>query len=77
MTETKINYLKNNTLIQKYPTYRNTFMNGTWKWLEGKKKDDFAYGLWRIHDKIYDLSDFMDKHPGGKTWLELTKVRII
>ncbi|VBB18109.1 Cytochrome b5-like heme/steroid binding domain [Yasminevirus sp. GU-2018] len=29
--------------------------------------------LWKIHGKYYDLTDFMDKHPGGRTVLEACK----
>ncbi|KAI9005561.1 hypothetical protein DFJ74DRAFT_773841 [Hyaloraphidium curvatum] len=32
-----------------------------------------ANGLWRVHDGLYDLNEFVDKHPGGKEWLELTR----
>lgn len=42
------------------------------RWLEGKRLTDNAEGLWRVHDKIYDLSKFMKLHPGGSEWLELT-----
>ncbi|XP_023014222.2 cytochrome b5-related protein [Leptinotarsa decemlineata] len=42
-------------------------------WLEDKKQTDGAEGLWRVHDGIYDLTDFVKKHPGGSEWLELTK----
>ncbi|CAH0605493.1 unnamed protein product [Chrysodeixis includens] len=35
--------------------------------------DDGAEGLWRIHDKLYDLTSFIKRHPGGEEWLELTK----
>lgn len=41
--------------------------------MEGKKIDDNAEGLWRVHDKLYDLTDFVKRHPGGAEWLELTK----
>lgn len=44
-------------------------------WLEDRRKVDNTKGLWRVHDDLYDLTDFIDKHPGGKIWLELTKVR--
>lgn len=27
----------------------------------------------RIHDKLYDLKNFGDKHPGGKDWITLTE----
>lgn len=42
-------------------------------WLAGKRIDDNAEGLWRVHDKLYDLTDFVNRHPGGAEWLELTK----
>lgn len=29
--------------------------------------------LWIVENKLYDLSGFLDKHPGGRTWLDLTK----
>lgn len=41
--------------------------------MEGKQIDDNAEGLWRVHDKLYDLTDFIHRHPGGAEWLELTK----
>nr|CAI5858925.1 unnamed protein product [Callosobruchus analis] len=43
-------------------------------WLEEKKELDGAEGLWRVHDGLYDLSEFVNKHPGGSEWLTLTKV---
>ncbi|XP_056633123.1 cytochrome b5-related protein-like [Diorhabda sublineata] len=42
-------------------------------WLEERKKTDGAEGYWRIHDGIYDLTEFVHKHPGGSEWLTLTK----
>ncbi|KAG5882183.1 hypothetical protein JTB14_016451 [Gonioctena quinquepunctata] len=42
-------------------------------WLEDKKDTDGAEGFWRVHDGIYDLTDFIKEHPGGSDWLELTK----
>jgi len=42
-------------------------------WLEGKHADDEAEGLWRIYDKLYDLSDFAARHPGGASWIECTR----
>lgn len=65
----------NTTIVKKYPTYRDTLVNGNWKWIEGKRRDDNANGtLWRVHDKLYDLGEFIDIHPGGKFWIEATKV---
>lgn len=46
-------------------------------WLDGRREDDNAEGLWRIHDSLYDFSDFIQRHPGGPDWLKLTKVRIL
>lgn len=58
----------------KYPEWMDVqFRDGRW-WVEQKKKDDGAEGLWRIHDGLYDLSSWVDKHPGGKTWITLTRV---
>lgn len=73
--DVSIFYKKNRTVIKKYPAFRDSFVNGPWKWIEGKRKDDYAEGLWRVHDKLYDLTAFIPKHPGGKYWLEVTKVR--
>nr|CAI5858615.1 unnamed protein product [Callosobruchus analis] len=42
-------------------------------WLQDKQQTDGAEGLWRVHDGLYDLTQFVDKHPGGKDWLTLTK----
>lgn len=43
------------------------------RWIEGKRIDDNAEGLWRIHDKLYDVSSFIERHPGGAEWLTITK----
>lgn len=67
--------MKHISVIKKYPAIRDNFVNGSWKWIEGKRKDDYAEGLWRVHDKLYDLTEFIPNHPGGKSWLEITKVR--
>eukprot|EP00095_Tigriopus_kingsejongensis_P004718 snap_masked-scaffold763_size101323-processed-gene-0.12 protein:Tk04718 transcript:snap_masked-scaffold763_size101323-processed-gene-0.12-mRNA-1 annotation:"delta-6 desaturase-like protein" len=43
-------------------------------WLAFKRDfDGIDPKLWRIHDDLYDLSDFVDKHPGGRTWIEDTQ----
>lgn len=63
------------SILGKYPTYRDDIINGCWKWLAGKREDDNAEGLWRVHDKLYDLTTFVEIHPGGREWLELTEVR--
>lgn len=63
------------SVLRKYPTYRDDAIKSSMKWLAGKRADDNAEGLWRVHDKLYDLSSFIEKHPGGREWLEFTKVR--
>lgn len=45
------------------------------RWLDGKRLDDNAEGLWRVHDKLYDLTNFVARHPGGPEWLQLTEVK--
>lgn len=35
------------------------------QWLRGKRKDDGVSPYWRVHNKLYDFTDFVDKHPGG------------
>jgi len=63
------------TIVNKYPSTRDFLVNGCWRWIEGKKNDDgVKENLWRVHDKLYDLNNFIDQHPGGKYWLEISKV---
>lgn len=42
--------------------------------MEARRKEDGADNLWRIHDGLYDLDQWIHKHPGGSQWLEITKV---
>lgn len=58
----------------KYPSLRDNGLRDPVQWLEGKAMDDGAEGLWRVHDKLYDLKSFMKRHPGGEEWIELTEV---
>ncbi|CAO1414248.1 unnamed protein product [Diamesa hyperborea] len=64
---------KVSTVSNKYPTYRDDYIRGCFSWLEGKRVDDNAEKLWRVHDKLYDLTEFIGRHPGGSNWIELTK----
>ncbi|CAH2105611.1 unnamed protein product [Euphydryas editha] len=57
----------------KYPSLREEGLRDPVQWLMGKAMDDGAEGLWRVHDRLYDLEDFVHNHPGGAEWLELTK----
>lgn len=44
------------------------------RWLDTKRDDDNVEdGLWRIRNTLYDLTDFISKHPGGPDWLQMTK----
>lgn len=65
--------MKYSTIAYKYPTYRDDALKGCKKWLDGKRIDDNAEGLWRVRDKLYDLTDFINRHPGGSDWLKVTK----
>ncbi|XP_068219377.1 cytochrome b5-related protein-like isoform X2 [Palaemon carinicauda] len=42
-------------------------------WLKGKRIDDDIGPYWRVHNKLYDLTDFAKIHPGGKEWITMTK----
>ncbi|CAG7816722.1 unnamed protein product [Allacma fusca] len=58
---------------------RSTDKRGIWcstaeTWLRGKRDDDdIDRTLWRVHDKLYDLTKFIDRHPGGSDWLSMTR----
>ena len=60
--------------LWKYPTYLKEPFKHAELWMESKKVDDNTGGLWRIHDALYDFTDWVYKHPGGSDWLKLTKV---
>lgn len=68
---------KFNTIVNKYPSYRDEYVKGCWKWLKGRRADDNAEGLWRVGDKLYDMTRYIDKHPGGREWLILAKVSLV
>lgn len=61
------------TIASKYPSFRDEPLKTVYRWLDGKRQDDGAEGLWRIHDTLYDLTDFIERHPGGPEWLRLTQ----
>lgn len=64
---------KQSIISNKYPTNRDIPLKSAQSWLDGRREDDNAEGLWRIHDSLYDFSDFIQRHPGGPDWLKLTK----
>jgi fatty acid desaturase len=53
------------------------FVIAVHRWITEKGKDEQMSlekrQLWRIRGKYYDLSKFVDTHPGGKEWIEYTK----
>ena len=57
----------------RYPSGRDDPLKSGQGFLEGKKTDDGAEGLWRIKDKLYDLVDWINIHPGGAEWINLTR----
>ncbi|XP_049529706.1 cytochrome b5-related protein-like [Anopheles darlingi] len=60
-------------ITHRYPTFRDEPAKTTHNWLEGRRYDDGAEGLWRIGDNLYDLASFIQSHPGGPDWLRITK----
>ena len=56
-----------------YPALRDHPLKTAAQWLRGRRIDDRLGSLWRIHDQLYDLSDFIVKHPGGPEWLYLSR----
>ena len=58
---------------------RETAQNAdVWVWLKEKAQHDSRVAgadgdLWLVHGKWYDLSRFIDVHPGGPDWLRLTR----
>ncbi|XP_062535313.1 cytochrome b5-related protein-like isoform X2 [Armigeres subalbatus] len=69
--------LNNNTATQsitaKWPSYYRHPFRTVNQWLLGKRRDDDTGGLWRIHDSLYDLTEFINLHPGGADWITCTK----
>lgn len=55
------------TGFRHYPTGRNHLLKSSQMWINGKRIDDDVGPYWRVHDKLYELTDFIDKHPGGMT----------
>ncbi|XP_047022646.1 cytochrome b5-related protein-like [Helicoverpa zea] len=56
-----------------YPIFRDVAPKSTQNWIKGKRVQDGAEDLWRIHDNLYDLTDFVSAHPGGSEWITATK----
>jgi hypothetical protein len=61
----------------KYPQNRDLEPKLPSQWMNGRKFQDGAEGLWRVHDGLYDLSEYITRHPGGAYWLKTTKVGLL
>lgn len=62
------------SVLLKYASHRNGAPPVTGEsYMESRRQDDGAEGLWRIHDGLYDLTEFISRHPGGQNWLRITK----
>jgi len=56
------------------PSFYNRYRRDQQDWLESKAGDDNVEdGLWRIDNTLYDLTEFIQRHPGGPDWLKMTK----
>ncbi|XP_024083242.1 cytochrome b5-related protein-like isoform X2 [Cimex lectularius] len=56
----------------KGPKFTSHFRNAD-QWMESRRTDEGAESLWRIHDKLYDLSSWVNNHPGGSDWIKMTQ----
>ena len=56
-----------------YPSGRDDTLKTGKAFLDGRRHDDGAEGLWRIRNALYDLNGFIKSHPGGDEWLQLTR----
>ncbi|XP_026289518.1 cytochrome b5-related protein-like isoform X2 [Frankliniella occidentalis] len=62
------------SVLLKYASHRNGAPPVTGEsYMESRRQDDGAEGLWRVHDGLYDLTEFISRHPGGQNWLRITK----
>ncbi|XP_045619074.1 cytochrome b5-related protein-like [Procambarus clarkii] len=59
--------------FRRYPTDRDVLLKSSHTWIRGKRTDDDAGSYWRVHDFLYDLTDFVEKHPGGRDWIAATR----
>ncbi|KAK2722214.1 cytochrome b5-related protein-like isoform X2 [Artemia franciscana] len=59
--------------FQTYPSGRDGILRTATHWINGKRHDDNIGDFWRVHDKLYDLTNFVQRHPGGAYWLEVTR----
>ena len=63
------------------PAHRdNQLIESPEVWLADKRALDrerlggaLTDSLWAVHGKLYDLEPYLDRHPGGRAFLELTR----
>lgn len=65
--------VKSSLAFLKFPALRDHPRHTGDIWLKGKRIDDELGNLWRIHDGLYDFSEFASIHPGGQDWIDLTR----
>jgi cytochrome b involved in lipid metabolism len=62
---------------QPLPSRGKQLLESPYQWMEDKRVVDSAAGippnLWAVRGKLYDLQPFIERHPGGSTWLTLTQ----
>ncbi|ODM92570.1 Cytochrome b5-related protein [Orchesella cincta] len=59
--------------IFRYTGERGLFHPNIFEWLKVKRRDDDVGNYWRVHDKLYNLEDFIQKHPGGQDWIDFSR----
>lgn len=69
-----VSQTRESTITKVPPSFATLNVKDGWRWLEMKRKDDAVEdGLWRIHNTLYDLTEFVHQHPGGEDWIQMTK----
>lgn len=56
-----------------YPSSRDDSLKTGKGFLECRRREDGAENLWRVHNSLYDLSNFEKSHPGGREFISLTR----
>jgi len=62
--------------FRRYPSHREgriPFIKTATSWIEGKRLDDDCGAYWRVRDSLYDLTEWIERHPGGREWIQVTR----
>ncbi|CAM9961812.1 unnamed protein product [Heterosigma akashiwo] len=43
--------------------------------VDKQSEEEIGHNQWKIHGECYDLTEFVDRHPGGKAAIELGRGR--